>query len=323
MNQRPLGKTGLSVSAIGLGCWQFSEGRGLVGRYWPALPDDEVRAIVQASLDGGVSWFDTAEAYGGGRSEAALSRALSACGKKNGDVVVATKWMPFFRRARSIVDTIDERLSALGGFAIDLHQIHSAYGALSSHGALLDAMATLVERKQIRSVGVSNFNARQMRRAHAHLARRGLPLASNQMRYSLLDRRIEANGVLDAAKELGVTIIAYSPLAQGLLSGKFHDDPARVRSVAGPRKVLPGFRERGLAKSRPVIEALRRIGEKHGATPSQVALAWLVTFHGDTVVAIPGASRAQQAKDNAGAMRVALSQDELAELDALSRPFRR
>lgn len=319
MDLRPLGRTDQKISAIGLGCWQFSEGKGIVGGFWAALAPDLVQSIVAASLAGGVSWFDTAEAYGGGKSEESLARALHGLGKKPGEVTVATKWFPFGRTAGSITATIDERLRCLGGYPIDLHQIHNAVGGLSGHAAQLGKMADLVAAKKIRAVGISNFNARQMRACHAELARRGLPLASNQMPYSLLDRKIETSGVLEAAKELGITIIAYSPLAQGLLTGKFHDDPGLIQRAKGPRKWLPGFRKGGLEKTRPLIEALRRIGAKHQATPSQVALNWLVSFHGDTVVAIPGASSVKQAEENAGALRFALDAGELEELDRLSR----
>ena len=157
---------------------------------------------------------------------------------------------------------------------------------------------------------------------HAALARRGVPLVSNQMPYSLLNRKIESSGVLAAAKELGITIIAYSPLAQGLLSGKFHDDPSLIQSRVGPRKFLPAFRASGLAKSRPLIDELKKVAQAHGATPSQVALNWLVTFHGDTVVAIPGATKRRQAEENVGSMAFSLSPDEARRIDELSQRFR-
>jgi aryl-alcohol dehydrogenase-like predicted oxidoreductase len=158
------------------------------------------------------------------------------------------------------------------------------------------AMADLVAEEKIRSVGVSNFNAARMRRAHAALSARGLALASNQVRYSLLDRRIESNGTVAAAKELGVTIIAYSPMAQGLLSGRYPEDPGYVGKRPGPRKLMGSFRSKGLERSRPLVEELRKIAAARGATASQVGLAWLCGFHGDTVVVIPGASRPRQAQ---------------------------
>jgi aryl-alcohol dehydrogenase-like predicted oxidoreductase len=186
----------------------------------------------------------------------------------------------------------------------------------------MEAMAALVAAGKIRAVGVSNFSAGQMRRAHAALARHGIPLASNQVRYSLVARGIETNGVLAAARELGVTIIAYSPLGQGLLSGRFHDEPALITKRVGPRRYMPLFRASGLARTRPLVDELRRIAAARGVTPSQVALGWLIRFHGETVVAIPGASRPRHAQEAAGAMGFRLSAEEMGRLDELSRSFR-
>ncbi|MEI8257452.1 MAG: aldo/keto reductase [Deltaproteobacteria bacterium] len=318
MALRRLGRTDLEISPVGLGCWQFSEGKGLVGGYWPALPADVTREVVAKSLANGVNWFDTAEAYGNGRSESSLAAALRANGKKNGDVLVATKWWPAFRTAASIRATIGTRLECLEGFGIDLHQVHQPMG-WSSVEAEMDAMASLVAEKKIRSVGVSNFDAARMRRAHAALARHGLPLASNQMKYSLLDRRIESRGVMAAAKELGVTIIAYSPLEQGLVTGKFHDDPSRLKTLSAGRRFA--LTRRGLDKSRPLVDVLRAIATARDVGPAQVALAWMIQFHGDTVVVIPGASSPRQAELNALAMGITLTAEELRRIDEASRPF--
>jgi aryl-alcohol dehydrogenase-like predicted oxidoreductase len=307
------------VSPVGLGCWQFSEAKGM-GRYWPALPQDTVNEIVAASLAGGTTWFDTAEIYGGGRSESALARALIAAGKKSGEVLIATKWWPVLRSAGNIKRTIGERLARLAPFGIDLYQIHSPL-AFSSTSAQMRAMADLLANQRIRAVGVSNFSARRMRAAHADLASRGIALVSNQVRYNLLDRRIETNGVLDTAKELGITIIAYSPLAQGLLSGHFHRDPTIIHRRAGPRKWMPAFRASGLQRSRMVVEALQELAQAYGVTPSQVALNWLLLFHGKVVVVIPGATRVQQAVENAAAAGFRLSIRDLERLDQLSRSF--
>jgi len=321
MQLRHLGKTDIEITPIGLGCWQFAQGKTVGGQFWPSLDDETTDAIVQESIGGGINWFDSAEAYGRGRSEAGLSRALKRAGKANGEVVVATKWFPMGRTAGNIPKNVEVRLGFLDGYAIDLFQVHWHIGCLSSYAAQMEAMAGLVEQKKIRSVGISNFKAKGMRTCHAALQRRGVPLASNQVRYSILDRRIEGNGVLEAAKELGVTIIAYSPLAQGLATGKFHDDPKLIKRRVGPRKWMSGFRGRGLEKSRPVIDALREIAARHQASPSQVGLNWLASFHGETVVVIPGATKVKQAQDNVGALGFTLSSDELTRLDEVSRPF--
>jgi len=267
---RRLGRTGIELSPIGLGCWQFSGGQGLGGFFWDAVPTSEAHAIVRASLEGGIDWFDTAELYGGGESERVLSAGLLAAGKKNGDVFVATKWWPFPRAAPSIAGTFSDRLRALDPFSVDLHQVHQPF-SFSSVEAEMEAMAGLFHEKKIRAIGVSNFGGKAMRRAQAALEARGTALASNQVRYSLVDRRIEKNGVLDAAKELGVTIIAYSPLGQGILSGKFHADPSRI--PGGPRKFFPAFRPAGLARTKPLVDALEEIAKAHETTAAQVSLA--------------------------------------------------
>ncbi len=313
-----LGSGPLEVSPIGLGCWQFSQATGVAGRYWGRLPRETVRQIVAVSLQAGVNWFDTAEVYGWGASENELSEALKYQNVKPTEVVIASKWFPLFRSAASIKKTIGRRLSALGGFPIDLYQIHFA-GSWSSIERQMDAMADLVHEGKIRAVGVSNFSASQMRRAHAALSKREIPLASNQVKYSLLDRDIEHNGVLEAAQELGVSIIAYSPLAQGLLTGKFHDNPSLIRSRPGPRKLQKRFRESYLKQSAPVIESLREIAARHEVRPAQIALAWVVQSQGRQVIAIPGATKIRHAESNAAALRVRLSESEIEELNRVTR----
>ena len=180
----------------------------------------------------------------------------------------------------------------------------------------MDAMADLVEAGKIRSVGVSNFNEERMRRAHAALEQRGQPLAANQMHYSLLHREIESNGVLDAAKELGITIIAYQPLASGLLTGKYHREPERLRQAGFARRMML---RRDLERAGPVVEVLEQVAARHDATPAQVALNWLVNCQGETVVTIPGASKVRHAEENATACEFRLSEEEMGRLDEVSR----
>jgi aryl-alcohol dehydrogenase-like predicted oxidoreductase len=318
--RRRLGRTEIEISPVGLGCWQFGGSRGIIGGYWGEVPQPVVNDIVREAIDSGIDWFDTAEIYGRGRSEQALSLGLRAAGKQNGEVVIATKWWPTLRTASNIGATIDERLRALSPYSIDLYQIHQPF-SLSSVESEMKAMAELLKAGKIGAVGVSNFSAHRMEKAHAALAASGLPLVSNQMRYSLVDRHIEQNGVIDTARKLGVSIIAYSPLGQGILSGKFHDDPDLVKARPGLRKLKPAFGRRGLERTRPLVTELRAIAKAYGATAAQIALAWLVRFHGDLVFPIPGATRPDQIRDHAGAMVLALTARELARLDELSRPF--
>jgi aryl-alcohol dehydrogenase-like predicted oxidoreductase len=294
---------------------EMAGGGGMIGGMFPIIPQEEKNAIIKAALDGGINWFDTAEMYGAGLSERSLADGLKAAGKADKDVVVATKWQPFLRTAGNIPHTIEDRLRFLGGYSIGLYMIHQPY-SFSSPEAEMNAMADLVEAGKIRSVGVSNFNAARMRRAHAALAKRGLPLAVNQMRYSLLSREIETNGVLETAKELGITITAYTPIERGLLSGKYHKDPALLERMSGWRKASM---QRNLERTRPLINVMDEMAAKHNVTIAQVALNWVINFHGEIIVTIPGATKVRQAEEAAGAMNFRLSDYDMARLDEVSK----
>ena len=317
---RPLGKSDLMITPIGLGCWQFSKQKNMAGKFWPNMEDDVIKQMVKISLEGGINWFDTAEVYGNGASEKALAESLRDIGKKPGEIIVATKWWPMFRTASNILKTIDQRLEALAPYPIDLYQVHQPWG-FSNEKAEMDAMAKLVQEKKIRYVGVSNFSATKMRSAWEALQKHGIPLVSNQVRYNLLDRKIESNGILQTAKELGISIIAYSPLAQGLVTGKFHDNPELLKNL-GMRKYSSSFKPSGMEKSRPLVKTVQELAIKYGVSTSQIALNWLIINHGETVVAIPGATKESHAKENAGAMTFSLAAEDLSLLDKKSELFR-
>ena len=318
INKRRLGQTDIEITPIGLGVMQFAGGAGVFGLMFPEISQETMDAIIKAALDGGINWFDTAEMYGRGRSERGLADGLHAADKKDDEVIVATKWFPMLRTARNIPRTIHDRIHFLDGYSIDLYLVHQPWG-FSSPEAEMEAMADLVESGLVRSVGVSNFSADQMRRAHRALERRGLPLATNQVQYSLLHRTIESNGVLETAKELGVTITAWSPLASGLLTGKFHNDPEIFEQTPFGRRMRL---RREIEKSRPIIQALDELAKVYDATPAQIALNWLIHFQGETVVAIPGASKVNQAAESADSMNFRLSESEMVSLDELSQTFR-
>jgi aryl-alcohol dehydrogenase-like predicted oxidoreductase len=315
---RKLGNSNLMLSPLGLGCWQFSNGKGMVGKFWPVLPREEVLKIVQISLQGGINWFDTAEVYGGGQSEKMLAYALKAVGGKPAEEAhIATKWWPIFRTAGSITATIDQRIRLLDNRTIHLYQVHQPY-SFSSVASEMNAMAKLVKMGKIKNVGVSNFSAQKMREADRVLREHGLRLASNQVKYSLLDRRIEQDGILDTAKELGIAIIAYSPLEQGILSGKFHKNPDLVKAIKGPRKWSSSFRASGLQKAKPLIDVLEELALHYDASPSQIALNWMILANGGTVFAIPGASKVHHAEENIKAMRFALASSEIETISTIS-----
>ncbi len=318
MNKRKLGNSAHLISAIGLGCWQFSRNRGLVGGFWGDLDETTIDAVVQESLQGGVNWFDTAEIYGNGMSEQMLSASLQRLHVQNKDVIIATKWNPVLRFASSIEHTFHEREKNLSPYPVTLLQVHNPT-SLSSVEDQMQHIAALVRKGKIELIGVSNFSLPRMKNAHEVLQASDLALSSNQMRYNLLNRSIELNGVLDYARQNKITIIAYSPLAQGLLTGRFHEESGLIRKRPGLRKYLPAFQERSLRRTFPLIRVLREIADEHKVTPAQIALRWVIQFHGDTIVAIPGASSAKQAQQNAAVMDFELTASELASLDEISR----
>jgi aryl-alcohol dehydrogenase-like predicted oxidoreductase len=310
LNKRTLGKTNIEVSPIGIGVMMWAGGSGILWGRMPAIPEEVKNTIIKEAYDGGINFFDTAEIYGSGASESSLVKALKANSVDDKDVVIGTKWRPIFRRARNMRKSITDRLKYLDGYTIDLYMIHLPY-SFSSVKSQMEEMVKLAKDNKIRSVGVSNFNEKKMRKAHEVLEKYDIPLAVNQMNYSLLKRDIESNGVLDTAKELGITITAYTPLGQGLLTGKYHDDKSLLDSKffffrRGAKKKIK--------KSQSLIDILAEIGNNHEATPGQVALNWVITFNQDTVITIPGATKVGHAKESAGAMDFSLSTTELNEI---------
>jgi aryl-alcohol dehydrogenase-like predicted oxidoreductase len=191
--------------------------------------------------------------------------------------------------------------------------------SLSSIETQMDEMADLVDAEVIRAVGVSNFKQDQMIEAHDALAEHGIPLAANQVHFSLVKRGIEFNGILESAKELGITVMAYTPLGQGLLTGKIHNNPELLDAM--PR--MKRNRLRGnLKKTQKLIDLLESIADEHKATVAQITLNWTTTYHGDTIIAIPGASKAYQAEQNAEAMRISLSSEQKEAISSLSLEIR-
>jgi aryl-alcohol dehydrogenase-like predicted oxidoreductase len=174
-----------------------------------------------------------------------------------------------------------------------------------------------VEAGKVKAVGVSNYSAAQMREAHSALAKRGIPLASNQVEYSLLHRQPETNGVLDACRELGITLIAYSPLAGGMLTGKYSP---QNRPGGFFRRILPQYNRKALEAMQPVIKLLREIGERYAKTPSQVAIRWLM--ENPIVLPIPGAKNSKQATENAGALSFSLTPEEVEALSQATLAYR-
>ena len=295
-----LGHSGIEVAPLGIGAMSWAN-RSPLGYGGADSPREERRAL-EASLAAGVTLVDTAEAYGRGRSE----RRVGELARAHPELVIATKYAPYpFRHAASLPDALERSLARLG--RIDLYQIHWAPRFVAVP-ALLHRLEAAHRDRLIRAIGVSNFDAAQLRAAHAELRHAGIPLASNQVQYSLVHRAPETDGVRETCRELGVTLIAYSPLGMGALTGKYGPD----RRPGGIRRVVPHFRARRIGALVPLLDLLAEIADRHRATRSQIALRWLID---QRAMPIPGAKNGQQAAANAGALRVAL---ETGELDALT-----
>lgn len=313
VTKRRLGASPVEVVPLGVGCWAWGDEE--YWRYGVEHGAEDAVAAFQACLAAGLDFFDTAEAYAWGKGE----QLLGALARRSGTTVkIATKYAPLAGRggAGAVAKGIAGSLRRLRVPAIDLYQLHWADRDEAPIDAMMDALADAVAAGQARAVGVSNFRAGEMREAHAALARRGVPLAVNQVRYSLLHRSPEVDGVLDACRELGVTLLAYSPLEQGLLAGTYS-----VRHLpAGGRARMPWFAPDNVTAAQPVTDLLRAIGAGHGVEPAAVALAWLLTQ--PEVVPLAGARTAEQARCNAAALDVALSESERASLDEATSAWR-
>jgi aryl-alcohol dehydrogenase-like predicted oxidoreductase len=311
-----LGRSEVRVPRLGLGVMIWGEAIGMQ-RIMPAKsayggtnPADE-QAAFDASLAAEINFFDTAAMYSAGGSERRLGEL--ADGK---DVVIATKFPPSpLGRAEDMPAALEASLRNLRRSSVDLYQHHFPNRRVDIP-TLMALLADAVEADKIKAVGVSNYSADQMRTAYDALARRGIPLASNQVHYSLLHRNPEINGVLDTCHELGITLIAYQPLASGALTGKYLNG----RRPIGIRRFREPFRGPMFHGLGPVVTLLRSIGDRYEKTSGQVALRWLLEQQ--NVVPIPGARNAEQARHNAGALSFTLTPEEMGYLNEATQAWR-
>jgi len=298
-----LGGSGLKVSVIGLGTWQAS------GKAWGADVEDDqiVKAIVRAH-ELGVNLIDTAEAYGGGHSEEVVARAIREVGRDN--LVVATKVHGGHLRYNDVLKAAEHSLRRLGVREIDLYQVHwpDPWEQVPLKHTMR-AMEQLYREGKIRAIGVSNFAVRDLEEARKHLSEASI--VSNQVRYSMLQREIEEE-VLPYCRRENITVIAYSPLAQGALTGKYGLGNKPSDNIRMGNKL---FTDENLTEVSRLLRVLERIARERGKTIAQVAMNWLLREGG--VVPIPGAKNPQQAEENAGAAGWRLSDQELTEIESV------
>ncbi|MFC5137490.1 aldo/keto reductase [Actinomycetospora rhizophila] len=298
-------------SAIGLGTWQFGSREWGYGADYAQGPDSEASRIVARALELGVTVFDTAEAYGFGRSERILGEALDRADADPATTVVATKIFPVLPVDQVVVQRGTSSAARLRR-KIDLYQVHQPNPVVGD-GTTMAGMRTLQAAGVVDEVGVSNYGLDRWQGAETAL---GTQVISNQVEYSLVSRQPDAD-LLPYARTAGRGILAYSPLAQGLLSGKYDADHRPENFV---RSLRPVFLPESLRRITPLIETLRAVADAHDATPSQIALAW--TIHHPVVVAIPGASSVAQLESNCAAAEITLAEDEYTALTAAAESFR-
>jgi aryl-alcohol dehydrogenase-like predicted oxidoreductase len=311
MKQRTLGRGGPAVSMLGLGCMSMSEFYG---------PTDEAEATrtIQRALDLGVTLLDTAPSYGLGANERLVGRAVAG---RRDQVVIATKFGAVRDGARWSLDvrperareSVDESLRRLGVDHVDLYVMARRDPALPVEETV-GAMAEQVAAGKVRHLGLSEVGADTLRRACAvH------PVAALQSEYALWTRGIEAE-ILPAARELGVGLMAYSPLGRGLFAGAITSE-ADLGAHDLRRLLLPRFQGENLRRNLALVAGVRAVAEEVGATPAQVALAWVLA-QGEDVVPIPGTARVRHLEENLAAAELALSQAQLRRLGEAVRPER-
>ncbi len=292
---------------IGTSAW----GSRLMWGFGQGYSTEDLREAFVATAQSGRVLLDTAEIYAGGKSEQFIGEFAAQLGQS---APIATKFFPFPWRWRqqSLISALRDSLRRLQMASVSLYQMHWPLPPVNVE-SWMKAMAQAAEIDLIEHVGVSNYNYDRTRQAFNALKGYGIPLAANQVKYNLLDRTIEQSGLLSLCKDLGIRVIAYSPLEQGLLTGKY--SPSNV--PPGPRGLM--YRQQ-LQTIQPLIDTLRNIGKGYAEngivkTPAQVAINWCICMG---TLPIPGAKNARQAKQNLGATGWRLSQEDVAVLNSVS-----
>ena len=304
MNLRKLGQTDINISSIIMGTWQA--GRDM----WADIDDTETTRAIQAALEAGVNTIDTAAVYGNGHSEKVVGHAVGA---RRSQVVIATKVFADQLQYDQVMAACERSLKNLGTDYIDLYQIHWPSGAFGSPVVPIEetmrALNTLKSQGKIRAIGVSNFSRDQLAEAMTYGE-----IVSLQPPYSLFWRQVETDA-LPLCKESGLSVLAYSPMAQGILTGKF--GPAHQFKQGDHRRANRLFQEPLCTRVQDALAALKPVAERHNLSLGQLALAWVIAQPG--ACAIAGARNASQALENARAGTVSLTQEDLAEMDRIGR----
>ncbi len=302
-----LGKTGLKTSQVGVGCWQAGSKSWGWGKEYG---ERDIIEAIRTAVELGINFIDTAEMYGDGKSERIVGKAIKEVRER---VIIATKVWPTHLAYNGVLKACKRSLERLGVDVIDLYQIHwpNPFIPISQ---TMRAMERLVKEGKIRHIGVSNFSLRQLIKAQESL--KSEEIVSNQVKYNMIERDAEKE-LLPYAEKNKITIIAYSPLAQGLLTGKYDQYHLPDDTV---RKVNILFDRENLKRLQPLISLLKTIASKRGKKPSQIAINWLIRR--PEVVVIPGVKRAEQVKENASATDFRLTDDEVKMIDEVLRSIR-
>lgn len=307
MQTRKIGRQGLAAGAIGLGCMSMTHGYG--------EPGDEAESIatIHRALDLGVTMLDTAEAYGPHTNEELIGKAIR--GRRDG-VILATKFgivigagsLKMDGSPENAIRAVEGSLRRLNVDVIDLYYLHRKDPAVPIEESV-GAMKELIEAGKIRYIGLSEVGAETLRRAHkVH------PITAVESEYSLWERGIEES-VLPAMRELGVGLVPFSPLGRGYLTGALKSS---AEFVAGDfRRNLPRFDDEHMAANQKLVAIVKEVARRHGATPAQIALAWILAVAPDAVP-IPGTRRRAYLDDNLGALNVRLADQDMAELSRLA-----
>ena len=313
MITRNLGKSGISVSAIGLGCMGLSE------FYGPPTPESEAIALLHQAIDLGVTHFDTAELYGQGSNEQLLGKAFAG---RWDEIVLATKFGPqrapatgafigVDGSAANVRKSCEKSLGRLGTDRIDLYYLHRVDPSTPIEETVGE-MAKLVQEGKIRAVGLSEASAETIKRANAvH------PIAALETEYSIFSRDIERD-ILPACAERNISLVAYSPLGRGLLTGRYRSPAERPSGEADFRaQMQPRYQPGNFEANLKLVEAIKEVAARVGCAPAQVALAWVLS-QGDHIVTIPGTTKLAHLESNLGSLDCKLADEDRAVLDALA-----